>query len=192
MSFIAPLSEPFLGPIRPCPHPPIHKQRASDLTRDQRRDVQLLYSIGWSYTQIHKKTSYTIRQIGKACSKATPQKRSGRLPVLTVAQVEELVFFVCVSATNRRVSFQKLAEVMDWGVKNDTIRSAFLREGFHRRLAITKPLISPKNQQLRLDWAREHVNWTMDQWYRILWTNETWITGGRHTRTWVTRRPGEE
>jgi len=26
----------------------------------------------------------------------------------------------------------------------------------------------------------------MEQWYKILWTDETWITGGRHTRTWVT------
>ena len=33
---------------------------------------------------------------------------------------------------------------------------------------------------------------TIEQWYQILWTNETWITGGRHTRTWVTRGPGEE
>jgi hypothetical protein len=26
----------------------------------------------------------------------------------------------------------------------------------------------------------------------ILWSDETWVTGGRHTRTWVTRRQGEE
>jgi transposase len=32
----------------------------------------------------------------------------------------------------------------------------------------------------------------MDQWYQILWIDETWITGGRHTRTWVTRRAREE
>ena len=55
-----------------------------------------------------------------------------------------------------------------------------------------KPPISEKNRQYRLQWALEHVNWTMAQWYEILWTDETWITGGRHTRTWVTRRPGEE
>jgi transposase len=32
----------------------------------------------------------------------------------------------------------------------------------------------------------------VEQWYNILWTDETWITSGRHTRTWVTRRAGEE
>jgi hypothetical protein len=115
MSFIAPiLSEPFPGLIGPCPHPPIRKEKALDLTRDQRRDVQFLHRIGWSYPQIHKHTGYTIRQIRTVGAKATPQKRSGRPPILTVAQVEELVFFVCASATNRRMSFQKLAEMMDW------------------------------------------------------------------------------
>jgi len=57
-----------------------------------------------------------------------------------------------------------------------------------------KPPITERNRVIRLEWAREHVNWTQDQWYSILWTDETWITGGRHTRTWVTRRAlaGEE
>jgi hypothetical protein len=55
-----------------------------------------------------------------------------------------------------------------------------------------KAPITEANRKIRLAWAEEHVKWTMDQWYRILWTDETWITGGRHTRTWVTRRAGEE
>ena len=84
------------------------------------------------------------------------------------------------------MSFQKLAEVMDWGVKKDAIRTALLREGFYRRLAMRKPPITEKNRILRYNWAVEHVNWTIEQWYEILWTDETWITGGRHTRTWVT------
>ena len=112
--------------IGPIPHPPIRRLKHPDLSRDQRRDVQLLHNIGWSYNQIHKHTSHSIRQIQTACSKATPQKRSGQPPLLTQAQVEELVEFVCASSTNRRMSFQKLAEVMDWGVKKQAIRSALL------------------------------------------------------------------
>jgi hypothetical protein len=81
---------------------------------------------------------------------------------------------------------------MDYGVKKQAIRLVLLREGFHRRLTMRKPLISEKNRKIRLDWAQEHVKWTMAQWYEILWTDETWITSGRHTRTWVIRRPGEE
>jgi len=36
----------------PIPHPPIQRRKAPKLTRDQRRDITLLYSIGWSYNQI--------------------------------------------------------------------------------------------------------------------------------------------
>jgi hypothetical protein len=133
--------------------------------------------------------------IARACqrgARTTPKKKSGRPPILSQAQVEELVEFVCASSKNRRMSYQQLAEVMDFGVKKQPIRSALLREGFHRRLAMRKPPITEKNRVIQKDWALEHVGWTMAQWHEILWTDETWITGGRHTRTWVTRRPGEE
>ena len=137
----------------PMPHPPIRRPKAPDLTRDQKRDCQLLHSIGWSYSQIHKKTSFTLNQVAHACQdlRATPRKRGGRPLILSQAQVEELVEFVCASAKNRRMSFTQLAEVMDFGVKKQAIRSALLREGFHRRLAMRKPPITEKNRRLRKD-----------------------------------------
>jgi hypothetical protein len=181
-------------PVGPIPHPPIRRPRLPHLTRDQRRDCQLLHSIGWSYKEIRRHTGYTKHQIQYACTiqHPTPKKRSGRPPALTLAQVEELVEFVCASTKNRRMSYEQLANTLELGVKKGAIRAALEREGFHRRLAMRKPPISERNRVKRLAWAQEHVNWTMEQWYSILWTDETWVTAGRHTRTWVTRRPGEE
>jgi transposase len=43
-----------------------------------------------------------------------------------------------------------------------------------------------------LEWAELHVNWEPWQWWMILWSDETWVTGGRHHRKWVTRKVGEE
>ena len=152
---LTPQTQTQTGPI---PHPPFRQQKHPDLLRDQRRDVQLLHNIGWSYSQIHRHTSHSIRQIRTAYQKATPCKRSGRPPILTQAQIEDLVEFVCASATNRRMSYQKLSEVIEFGVKKQTIRSALLREGFHRRLAMRKPPITEKNRVLRLAWAHEHLD----------------------------------
>ena len=150
LSILNPSLQEPLGPI-PCP--PIRQQRAPELTRDQKRDCQLLSSIGWTYAQIHKQYGYTIRQIGGACyngAQATPRKRSGRPPILIQAQVEELVEFVCALSTNRRMSYTKLAEVLDFGVKKDAIRTALVYEGFYCRLAIRKPPITEKNRRVRL------------------------------------------
>jgi hypothetical protein len=73
----------------------------------------------------------------------------GRPPLLTQAQVKELVEFIYASSKNQRMSFKQLAEVIDYGVKKDAIRTALLKEGFHHRLAMQKPPISEKNRQLR-------------------------------------------
>jgi len=182
-----------LRTLCPTAHPPIRQPKAQDLIRDQRRDIILLRSIGWQYKNIVTYTKATYSQVQRTCNtRATPVKRPGRPPLLTQAQIEELVDFVCASQTNRRMSYIQLANTLEFSVGRHTIRAALLREGFHRRLAMRKPPISPTNQRLRKAWAEEHVNWTMEQWYSILWTDETWITARQHTRTWVTRRPGEE
>ena len=156
LSFELPyLETPPVAPNGPIPHPPLKYTKALELTRDQRRDISLLSSIGWSPMQIRNHLPFrpTIRQITytlKESTRATPKKKSGRPPILAQAQVEELVEFVCASKQNRRMSFTQLAEALDFGVKKDTIRSTLLGEGFYRRLAMRKPPISEKNRQLRL------------------------------------------
>ncbi|TQS38484.1 hypothetical protein Golomagni_01008 [Golovinomyces magnicellulatus] len=93
---------PPVAPNAPIPNPPPKYQKNVELTCDQRRNI--------------------------ACNvRATPQKKAGRHPVLTQAQVEELVEFVCASRQNRQISFAQLAEVLDFGVMKDAIRSALAR-----------------------------------------------------------------
>ena len=158
------------------------------LTRDQRHDCQLLHSIGWKYNQIQEKTGFSQHQIQYACtSPATPTKRSGRPPTLSQAQIEDPIGYVCMSARNRRLSFQQLADELDFGVGRMAIRAALVKEGFHRRLAMRKPPISESNRVIRLQLAQKHVNWTQLQWNSILWTDETWITGGRLSQIWLSK-----
>lgn len=137
------------------------RAKASDLTRDQRRDIRLLYSIGWSYKQIqdhyaeHKPTIRQIKYTCRASTPASPKKRCGRPSTLTPAQVDELVAFVCASPENRQMSFARLAEKLDFGVKKDAIRAALAREGFHRRLAPRKPLLTERTGASRTQRAPE-------------------------------------
>ncbi|CAK37236.1 uncharacterized protein An01g10550 [Aspergillus niger] len=57
---------------------------------------------------------------------------------------------------------------------------------------LRKPPLTSANKQARLAWAFEHLYWTRDQWNRILWTDETWVTSGFHKQIYVTRKAGEE
>ncbi len=53
-AILSTLNPSLQEPIGPILHPPIRRPRAPELTRDQKRDCQLLSLIGWSYSQIHK------------------------------------------------------------------------------------------------------------------------------------------
>ncbi|RKF82147.1 hypothetical protein GcM3_027041 [Golovinomyces cichoracearum] len=158
---------PTVAPNRPIPHPPPKNKKNDELTRDQRRDVALLHSIGWSYSQISRHLHFqpTKRQIQYACNvRATAQKKECRPPAITQAQVDELVEFVCVSRHNRQTSFALFTEIFDFGIKKNAIRSALAHESFDSRLAMRKPPIPEKNRQIHLAWAIEHRKWTMEQW----------------------------
>jgi len=71
----------------------------------------------------------------------------------------------------------------------EAIKYALRKRGYYRRLALRKP---QPNRIRRLEWAHEHLHWSREQWYSVLWTDETWIKSGKHRRTWVTRCAGEE
>ncbi len=64
--------------------------------------------------------------------------------------------------------------------------------GLGRHPARTKLPISKECRQHRLAWAKFYRNWTPQDWKLVLWTDETWITGGRHIRAHVTRKTREE
>jgi transposase len=166
------------------------------LTRDQRIECQALRKAGHTYKTIANLLGLTERQVGYAITseRATPKKRSGRPRVLTDAQIDELEQYVRSTRTTRQLSYLALAKgpFEHWGVGEYVIRNALRSRGYNRCIARAKPPLTEVNRQKRLLWARAHVDWQPEQWARILWSDESWVTGGRHRRKWVTRRPGEE
>ena len=124
----------------------------------------------------------------------TPQKRSGRPPILDAEQrQQQLVDYVCQNKENRRKTWHELAhEFSYWGCGWIAIKHALEKEGFNMRTAMCKPPISEKNRKLRLKFAMEHKGWTYHEWCKFLWSDETWITHGRHMKQHVLRRPNEE
>lgn len=56
----------------------------------------------------------------------------------------------------------------------NTIRCRIKESGeFNSYWAIHKPFISKKNHKKRVEWCRQHLNWTPEQWSRVLWTDES-------------------
>ena len=171
------------------PHP-----RTKHLTRDQRLQIHTLKSAGLGLPAITKQIGgVTYRQVQYAASQPiSPKKRPSRPGKLTEAQTDELEVFVVSSKTGRLMSYLHLSmEFLQFDAGADAFKYALEKRGFHQRVARQKPPLSEKNQADRLAFAEAHKDWTREQWCLILWSDESWVQGGRHRKQWVNRRKGE-
>ena len=60
------------------------------------------------------------------------------------------------------------------GVSTRTIRRTITDiRGYNSYWAVKKPYISERNRQKRLLWCQDKINWTAEQWRKVLWTDES-------------------
>uniref|UniRef100_A0A3Q1C4Q4 Tc1-like transposase DDE domain-containing protein n=1 Tax=Amphiprion ocellaris TaxID=80972 RepID=A0A3Q1C4Q4_AMPOC len=85
-----------------------------------------------------------------------------------------------------------LREVRGTRVSRQTIRNRLHCFGLNARQPLQMTPLTPRHRRDRLQWAQEHVTWTMQQWSTVLFTGECRVTLHRndaHQHCW--RRQGE-
>jgi hypothetical protein len=60
-------------------------------------------------------------------------------------------------------------------VSASTVRRALEDQGLVSFVKPKKPHLRPQNVKARLKWAKAHINWTLDDWKRVIWSDETKI-----------------
>ena len=54
-----------------------------------------------------------------------------------------------------------------------TVKRRLKQNNLFGRRPVKKPFVSAKNRRVRLKFAKEHLNWTANQWSKILWSDES-------------------
>ena len=94
---------------------------------------------------------------------------------------------------NRRATARQLKDMLQLTCSTECIRQTLKKNGICARRLLKKPALNKKQKQLRLRWAHDRKNWTIQQWRRILWSDEKKLnlyhSDGKQT---VWRRNGEE
>ena len=92
----------------------------------------------------------------------------------------------------RRMSLQAITNDTGLNISKTTVQRRLKELGINKRVARTKPHLTPQHMAARLEWALEHENWTVEQWANVIWSDESSIQIGFDPRqTMVFRRPGE-
>ncbi|KAG1487999.1 hypothetical protein G6F54_012320 [Rhizopus delemar] len=74
----------------------------------------------------------------------------------------------------------------------ETLRSYVDRLDFKSYRAAHKPRLTTRHRKSRLRWAKEHLNWTEDQWRSVVWSDESrfCVEGSKRGKR-VLRKEGE-
>lgn len=115
----------------------------------------------------------------------------GAPPKINARAVRQLVRAVTCSADGKREFYIQLVADLGIEASETTIRRALRKAGFRRYIAYLKPLVSWINRRKRLKWAREHLHWTIEDWMRVIFSDESSFESGQRNRIFVTRRPNE-
>ena len=77
-------------------------------------------------------------------------------------------------------------------VSNTTVKRALKSMGFEAKIKKKKPFLSKKHIAARYKWAQDHQHWTVNDWKRVVWTDETKINiWGSDGVKYYWARPGD-
>ena len=105
-------------------------------------------------------------------------------------------FIVSTMLRNRRLNAiqvqQQLRETRGVTISQWTVRRRLKESNMTPKTPAIGPKLTPAHRQARLRFALEHLNWTLEQWESVLFSDETRIClYGSDQRRKVYRRPGE-
>ncbi|KAI1002155.1 hypothetical protein K3495_g6050 [Podosphaera aphanis] len=127
------------------------RRYSSRLNRDQRMRVLELNEARKTNREISDLLGITLSQVKYTIRSGcvSPKRSTGRPPVLTPEQDEELEAFVHSSEAAKQMSYLELSMHFDtWNVGQDAIRNALMRRGYSRFIPRCKPLLTDKHKKV--------------------------------------------
>jgi transposase len=176
--------------------------RAKDLTIFQKGGIVAAKNLGHKNVDIAKamgcSNSSVTRVLAAHGAAKVTKGRPGRQRILNTPKRKALKEMVVKDKDSRR---QNLAQVTDafakvrggQKVSKRTIQRALADENVHSCIPRRKPLISATNKVKRLAWCMERSDWTVEDWQKVLWTDESTFSQFQKSG-WgrVLREPREE
>jgi len=154
--------------------------KTRELSTNEKQWIVNLHQEGLSTRNIAGKTGILPSTIGYAIRRwksrgtVVNQPRNGR-PKVTNPRIDRKIIKKVLN--NRRISAPKIvaeiAEECGVTISSKTVQRKIHEHGFQSRIARKKPFISKTNKMKRVSWAQIHATWPIDQWKKVLWSDES-------------------
>jgi transposase len=167
-----------------------------ETSQNKQDNVKSLLSKGETIRQVSQKTGISKSVIGRIAKKSLPDRlpgKSGRPSLLSPANKRYCVRKVTAGNMDNAVKVKKELEKETGVVASvDTVRPALRASGLGAIEKKKKSMLTKANAKKRLEWCKMHLNWTIDDWKRVIWSDETKINRfNSDGRVWAWIRDGE-
>lgn len=175
------------------------------LSDAMRMQIVTLQRAKWTWAQI---INFLAREFGRTVNRSTCQRivrkyektgsvankpRSGR-PMKLGSRTQRLVRRIMTN--NRTRTLRQLSSHLrsvGFSVCRNTVKKVLQKYGLRRRVAVRRPLLTKRICREHLAWAKKRVNWGVDKWKSVVFTDEKIFRVGNNSRsTYVTRLPSEK
>jgi len=167
---------------------------STQLSEFEKGQIVAFDKCNWSLTLIAKEISRSKPSISNFLKKYketgdyTRTEGSGRKRKTTDSQDKEIVQY---SKKQRTASAKIIKKELNLNVSKQTICNRLHEKGFWSHFQLKKPYVSEVNQKKRLEFAHEHLNWTLSKWKQVLWSDESPYVLRYQARQHVWRLPNE-
>ena len=147
-------------------------------------------------TEISQITNIPLGTLGDLKKRNTPlnKVRKGGPRKLTDRHKRQIIFHITKNHTSRRLSAISIIQDLQLDVHPDTLKKTLKDLGYNHRIARRRPFLKKIDRKRRLQFAKRHSHWTVEDWKAIIWTDEMSIKVGmeRRTKDWIWRKKDEE
>jgi transposase len=152
-----------------------------------------------SATPVHKiklSQGVSTSTISKICSQYCPnlpKAPGGRPCKLTAKNVHHALHLISSQRAENAVQVTRtLKTITNQSITPQTVRRHLKKAGMKAVVKKKRPLLKKSHRQARLDFALTHQHWTVEDWKKVVWSDETKINRmGSDGRKWVWKKEGE-
>jgi transposase len=123
-----------------------------------------------------KVSASTVKNIRKQHRPSAIKPVGGRPEKLSATTKREVTRLITSGKLPTATSAAK--HLQDEGIASvsaETVRRALKQAGLNAIKKKKKPKLTPRHKKLRLEFARQHQDWTEEDWKRVIWSDETKI-----------------
>jgi transposase len=165
---------------------PKKRSRALGLMEGRRHSMSEISQM----TNIPERTLYSLRKRNNPLNKV----RSGRPPKLSPRHKCQIIFHITRNHESHRLSVMTIIQDLQLDIGIRQLKCTLTDLGYHHRIARHRPFLKKLDRKRRLQFAKRHAHFTVEDWKAFIWTDEMSVKVGmqRSTRDWVWRRDDEE